>query len=90
MNESDHAGQLLEAQRAAFQTEGFVEARVRRDRLQRAIDLLVTHQQPICAAHSEDFGQRPETLTRFVDILPALSSLKYARRRVHRWMRRAA
>jgi coniferyl-aldehyde dehydrogenase len=87
MNESDHAGQLLEAQRAAFQTEGFVEARVRRDRLQRAIDLLVTHQQAICAAHSEDFGQRPETLTRFVDILPALSSLKYARRRVHRWMR---
>jgi coniferyl-aldehyde dehydrogenase len=87
MNESNRAERLLEAQKAAFQAEGFVEARVRRDRLARAIDLLVTHQQAICDAHSSDFGQRPETLTRFVDILPALSSLKHARRNVHRWMR---
>jgi hypothetical protein len=88
MNESDHIGPLLEAQRAAFRAEGVVEPRVRQDRLERAIDLLVTHQRVICEAHSDDFGQRSETLTRFVDILPALSSLKYARRRVARWMRR--
>jgi coniferyl-aldehyde dehydrogenase len=87
MNESDHIGPLLEAQRAAFRAEGVVEPRVRQDRLERAIDLLVTHQRVICEAHSDDFGQRSETLTRFVDILPALSSLKYARRRVARWMR---
>lgn len=87
MNDSNRAERLLEAQRAAFQAEGFVEEGVRRERLARAIDLLVTHQQAICDAHSSDFGQRPETLTRFVDILPALSSLKHARRNVHRWMR---
>jgi coniferyl-aldehyde dehydrogenase len=87
MNESDEARRLLEAQRAAVQAEGFVEPEVRRDRLERAIDLLVTHQRAICEAHSHDFGQRPETLTRFVDILPSLSSLKYARRGVRRWMR---
>jgi coniferyl-aldehyde dehydrogenase len=87
MNESDEARRLLEAQRAAVQKEGFVDPQVRRDRLERAIDLLVTHQQAICEAHSHDFGRRPETLTRFVDILPALSSLKYARRGVRRWMR---
>ena len=87
MKEIDHAEQLLDIQRAAFNAEGFVELRIRRDRLARAIDLLVTHQQAICEAHSEDFGQRPQTLTRFVDILPALSSLKHARRSVKRWMR---
>jgi len=87
MNESDEARRLLEAQRAAVQAEGFVEPEVRRGRLERAIDLLVTHQRAICEAHSHDFGQRPETLTRFVDILPSLSSLKYARRGVRRWMR---
>jgi coniferyl-aldehyde dehydrogenase len=78
---------LLEAQRSALLAEGCVEPRARRERLTRAIDLLATHQRILCEAHSEDFGRRPETLTRFVDILPALSSLKHARRHVSRWMR---
>jgi coniferyl-aldehyde dehydrogenase len=87
VTEANQAQLLLGAQREAFNAEGFVEVRTRRHRLERAIDLLVTHQQAICRAHSADFGQRPETLTRFVDILPALSSLKHARRHVERWMR---
>jgi coniferyl-aldehyde dehydrogenase len=87
MSESNQAQQLLETQRAAFTLEGFARANTRRHRLERAIDLLVTHQQAICDAHSADFGQRSQTLTRFVDILPALSSLKHARRSVERWMR---
>ncbi len=87
MSESNQAQQLLETQRAAFTVEGFARVKTRRHRLERAIDLLVTHQQAICEAHSADFGQRSQTLTRFVDILPALSSLKHARRSVERWMR---
>jgi coniferyl-aldehyde dehydrogenase len=87
MSESNQAQQLLDMQRAAFNVEGFAGAPTRRHRLERAIDLLVTHQQAICEAHSADFGKRAPTLTRFVDILPALSSLKHARRRVERWMR---
>ncbi len=87
MDEGSQAQQLLDAQRAAFRAEGFADVAARRRRLERAIDLLVTHQQAICEAHSADFGQRSQTLTRFVDILPALSSLKHARRRVGRWMR---
>ena len=87
MSESNQARQLLDTQRAAFTAEGFAGVKTRRHRLERAIDLLVTHQQAICEAHSADFGQRSQTLTRFVDILPALSSLKHARRSVERWMR---
>jgi coniferyl-aldehyde dehydrogenase len=87
MSETNQAESLLNAQRAAFRAEGVVGARVRRDRLERAIKLLVTHEQAICQAHSADFGRRPEALTRFVDILPALSSLKHARRSLGRWMR---
>src|SRR5271163_2289445 len=85
--EASDARRLLEAQRTAFRAEAGADARVRRDRLERAIALLVDHQVEICAALAEDFGRRPATLTRFVDILPALSSLKYARRHVRRWMR---
>lgn len=64
-----------------------VPASVRIDRLQRAIDLLVAHQSELCIALADDFGQRPAAVTRAMDILPAVLSLKYARSRVRRWMR---
>ena len=78
---------LLEAQRTAFRAEGVVSARVRMDRLERALDLLVTHQVAFCEAAALDFGQRAASLTRFMDILPAVLALKHARRHVRRWMR---
>jgi coniferyl-aldehyde dehydrogenase len=78
---------LVRAQRASFHTEGFVSARVRRDRLDRAIGLLVASQEAICEAVAKDFGQRPAELTRFMDIFPALHALKFARRNLERWMK---
>jgi coniferyl-aldehyde dehydrogenase len=80
-------GALLRAQRAAFQADGPVSAAVRRDRLGRAIDLLVTHQTTLCEAVASDYGQRPPELTRVMDIFPAVHGLKYARANVARWMR---
>lgn len=78
---------LLDAQRSAFIAEGFVSERVRRDRLTRAIDLLVANEAQICDAIAADFGQRPPSLTRFMDIFPAVHALKFARRNLKRWMR---
>src|SRR5208283_2968447 len=87
MNEPGDAGLLLEAQQAAFRAEGVVSAGTRMDRLDRALDLLVTHQDAFCEAAAADFGQRHATMTRFMDILPAYSALKHARTHVRRWMR---
>jgi coniferyl-aldehyde dehydrogenase len=87
VNELPDARQLLERQQTAFRAEAGADARVRRDRLKRALALLVDHQVEICEALAQDFGRRSATLTRFVDILPAISSLKYARAHVSRWMR---
>jgi len=87
MNEPDYARALLEAQRAAFRAEGIACARMRRDRLDRALDLLVTHQAEICGAIAADFTRRPATLTRFADVLPSVLALKHARRHLRRWMR---
>jgi len=80
-------GSLLEAQRAAFVAEGAVPARVRVDRLNRCIELLVSHEAELCTAASSDFGQRPAAVTRSMDILPAVLALKHARQQLHRWMR---
>ena len=87
MNAAPDARQLLDGQQAAFRAEAGADAGVRRERLGRAIALLVDHQAGICEALAHDFGRRSATLTRFVDILPAITSLKHARSRVSRWMR---
>ena len=78
---------LLRAQREAFIAEGEGTARVRRDRLGRLIDALLTHQQQLVEAAASDFGQRPAAITRFLDLLPAVAGLRLARRKLGRWMR---
>lgn len=81
------AAMLLERQRAAFIAEGAVTARVRLDRLGRALDLLITHQQEFCDAVAEDFGRRPPAVTLLMDVYPAVQTLRHARRNLRRWMR---
>jgi coniferyl-aldehyde dehydrogenase len=79
--------QLLTEQRAAFLAGGSPPARVRIDRLNRGLDLLLGHERELCEALAQDFGRRPAALTRFADILPAVLAFKDARRNVRRWMR---
>src|SRR5579872_4585883 len=84
---TDRLQALFELQRAAVLTEGIPGALTRRDRLSRAVDTLITSQKQLCEALSHDFGQRPEQISRFLDILPAVHSLSLARRRLSRWMK---
>jgi len=82
-----NAAALLESQRRAHFGEGPASAAVRMNRLERALSLLLAHQDDICAALCGDFGQRPAALTQLMDIFPAVHALKFARRHVRRWMR---
>lgn len=77
---------LLDVQRAAFAAEGPVTAAVRGERLQRVIDLLVQHNDALCAAMDEDFGGRPPVFSMMNDILGSLASLKHARDHLAAWM----
>ena len=87
MSPREDAATLLERQRAAFMAEGAVTARVRLDRLSRALDLLVTHQERFCEAAAEDYGKRPPAVTLLMDVYPAVQALRHALRSVRRWMR---
>lgn len=89
MNDGDVARMRdqLDAARAAFMADLPVSAAVRRDRLSRAIAMLVDHQQHWCDACAEDFGDRPRQLTLLTDINPAIAALKHARSHVSRWKR---
>jgi coniferyl-aldehyde dehydrogenase len=79
--------ELLARQRTAFDADPYPSAHLRIDRLNRAIDALLTHQRQICEAAEADYGRRPEMVTRVADIFPALLALKYARSHLKGWMR---
>lgn len=78
---------ILEAQKRANVTKGPPEARLRKDRLNRCIQLLVTHQDEFVDALNADFGARSKDMSRFTDIVAAIAPLKYARDHLTGWMK---
>ena len=77
---------VLDLQRAAFTAEGPVSAEIRQGRIQRVIDLLVRHNDELCAAMGDDFGSRPVVFSMMNDVLGSLGALKPARDRLATWM----
>jgi coniferyl-aldehyde dehydrogenase len=77
----------LEAQREAFTAELPVTAASRRDRLRRAIAMIVDHKDRWTAALSEDFGHRSIEQSLVTDIMGSVSPLKHALKELDRWMR---
>ncbi len=77
----------LDAMRADFTASLPVSLDVRRDRIDRAVALLVDHGRDFCAAVSEDFGHRSHDMTLMTDINPSLNALKDARKHMAAWAR---
>ncbi len=78
---------VFSLQHAASREDPFPSESVRRDRIERVMQLLLAHQEELCAAVEQDFGRRSATNTRLFDILPPLNALKYARDHLSDWMR---
>ncbi len=78
---------LLARQRAAFMAELPVGAAVRKDRLRRAVDLVLTHRDRFVKALSEDFGHRSAEQTLVTDIMSSVKPLKHAIKHLDAWMR---
>ena len=79
---------IMDRQRRAFRKELPVSRQVREDRLDRAIALLLEHQDELCEAMRADFGHRPVVMSKFVDIVSAINALKHARSHVGSWMKK--
>ena len=78
---------MLEYQRAAFGSVMPEPLAERKDRLSRAIALLVDHAEEFAAAASADFGHRSREQTLLTDIMPSISALRFARANLARWAR---
>lgn len=78
---------ILQRQREAFQAEGPVASATRIDRLNRCIALIVDHQRELCEAVNADFGCRSRHVTLMTDLFTSVSSLKFARKHLRKWMK---
>ena len=78
---------LLERQRQACLAEGEVSADVRRNRIDRAIGILVDHGEALAEAMRADFGHRSVHQSMFTDIAGSIGPLKHARKHLEKWMR---
>ncbi|MBA2918556.1 aldehyde dehydrogenase family protein [Sphingomonas sp. MAH-20] len=78
---------LLRTQRAAFDAERPVPPAIRKDRIGRAIRMLVDNADAFCAALSADFGHRSREQSMLTDVIGSVRALKHARKHVDRWVR---
>src|SRR6056297_1597622 len=78
---------IFEAQRRAFQKTPFMPADQRISHLQRLKSALVDQQEAFVTAVYADFNGRAEDETLLAEFFPALEGIRYASRRVKRWMR---
>ncbi len=79
--------ELLGRQRADYLKHGEVDAKTRVDRIDRAIALLVDHQQRLVEALSADFGHRSRHQSLFTDIAASIGPLKHAKKHLAEWMK---
>lgn len=77
----------LNAQREAFGNDLPVSAAVRKDRLKRAIAMMVDHGTAFAQAMSEDFGHRSIEQSMITDIVGSISPIKHTIRQLDKWMR---
>lgn len=78
---------LLAEQRRAHVSAGPPSAAERKDRLARAVNLLVEQGERLCDAMATDFGWRSKDASRLTDIAASIAPLKHAQKNVERWMR---
>ena len=78
---------ILARQKTAFTAAQPEALSVRRDRIDRAIALLIDHKDGFAKAVSADFGHRSTEQTLMTDIMPSVGALKHARKHFEAWSR---
>ncbi len=78
---------ILQKQKAAFTAAMPEGMSVRRDRIDRAIALLIDYKDEFARAVSADFGHRSTEQTLMTDIMPSVSAMKHAKKHFESWAR---
>lgn len=83
--EADRMQRVLDKQKQSFTAALPEDLSIRRDRIDRAIALLIDHSEDFVKAVSEDFGHRSREQTLMTDIMPSVSALKHAKKHMAAW-----
>ena len=78
---------VLARQRADFVAAMPEPHSLRKDRLDRAIALLIEHKHEFAAAVSADFGHRSTVQTLMGDVMTSVGALRHAKKHLKRWAR---
>jgi coniferyl-aldehyde dehydrogenase len=78
---------ILQKQKAAFTAAMPESMAVRRDRIDRAIAMLIDSKDEFARAVSADFGHRSTEQTLMTDIMPSVSAMKHAKKHFESWAR---
>ncbi|WP_158912542.1 coniferyl aldehyde dehydrogenase [Caulobacter sp. S45] len=81
------AQRVFDLQHAASRHQAAPDLATRLDRLGRLAHLITGHEAALARAISADFGVRSRTETQLLEIVPTLSAIRYARRRLAGWMK---
>lgn len=87
MTSLDELNQLFAAQKAAFAAAPFPVATTRIENLEKLRLALLAHQDTLTQAIQDDFGRRSADETRLAELLPSVEGIRYAQKRIKRWMR---
>ena len=79
--------EILARQKAAHIRDGAPSAKLRMERLDRCIKLLIDYDDEIVAAVNADFGNRPAEVTGVTDVAGSIGPLKHAKANLEKWMR---
>src|SRR5262245_54076382 len=77
----------LLAQRRAFDAERMPSYEVRRDRLQRLLDMTRQHGDALAAAMAQDFGHRARQESLLADVFTVEAGARHAMKHLRRWMK---
>ena len=77
----------LTAQRRAFEAERMPSHAVRRDRLQRLLDMTRKHGEALAAAMAQDFGHRARQESLLADVFTVESGARHAIKHLRGWMK---
>ena len=81
------AGEIFHRQRIACREKPYPSLAERLDALEKLEHILVDNQEEIAHAVSADFGNRSLHETKILEVFPAVSGLRHARRKLKKWMK---
>jgi len=78
---------VIYLQQKALQDEDITSAKIREDRIKRAIDLITLNKEKILEALQDDFGFRNPGEILLAEIFGTINTLKYSKKHTKSWMR---